>query len=188
VTYATLLRLSCLLSTSLLHLAHIHTHLSSFKRMFYWIRHASAMNNVPYLNLLNTEACCLFALVMGVGQCGVNRKNTLVPMVILSPSDSAMPCVLLRMRTWPVIEPDSKRSMLRLASASSPLRNHKRADLRREGQDIPNRLRAYRLADKKSESPAMAPSGVRQDMFVDFMICFKYSRGSLAKCVNGCKR
>ncbi len=37
------------------------------------------------------------------------------------------------------------------------------------------------LADKKSESPAMAPSGVRQDMFVDFMICFKYSRGSLAE-------
>jgi hypothetical protein len=35
------------------------------------------------------------------------------------------------------------------------------------------------LADKKSESPAMAPSGVRQDMFVDFMMCFKYSRGSL---------
>lgn len=30
----------------------------------------------------------------------------------------------------------------------------------------------------------MAPSGVRQDMFVDFIICFKYSRGSLTECVN----
>lgn len=37
------------------------------------------------------------------------------------------------------------------------------------------------LADKKSESPAMAPSGVRQDIFVDFIMCFKYSRGSLTK-------
>jgi hypothetical protein len=47
--------------------------------------------------------------------------------------------------------------------------------------NVPNRLRAYILADKKSESPAIAPSGVRQDMFVDFMMCFKYSRGPLAR-------
>ena len=50
-----------------------------------------------------------------------------------------------------------------------------------ENKRAPNKLRAYKLADKKSESPAMAPSGVRQDIFVDFIMCFKYSRGSLAK-------
>jgi len=35
------------------------------------------------------------------------------------------------------------------------------------------------LADKKSQFPDMAPSGVRHDIFVAFMTCFKYSRGSL---------
>jgi hypothetical protein len=29
------------------------------------------------------------------------------------------------------------------------------------------------FADKKSQSPDMAPSGVRQDMLVDFMTCFR---------------
>ena len=46
----------------------------------------------------------------------------IAPMVILSPSDRAIPCVLLRMRTCPVMVPDSRRSMLRFASASSPER------------------------------------------------------------------
>jgi hypothetical protein len=61
------------------------------------------------------------------------------------------------------------------------LRSHKRVDPSQAVQHVPNRLRAYILADKKSESPAIAPSGVRQDIFVDFMMCFKYSRGSLAR-------
>jgi hypothetical protein len=41
------------------------------------------------------------------------------------------------------------------------------------------------LADRKSQSPDMAASGVRQDMFmfVDFMTCFK-SRGSLYRCIS----
>jgi hypothetical protein len=73
--------------------------------------------------------------------------------------------------------------MLRFARASSPIiipmslrlggtqgRNH-----------VPNRLRAYIFAERKSQSPDMAPSGVRHDMFVDFMTCFKYSRGSLGR-------
>lgn len=42
------------------------------------------------------------------------------PIVILSPSDRAIPCVLLRIRTCPVIVPASVRSMLKLANASSP--------------------------------------------------------------------
>ena len=110
------------------------------------------------------------------------RGIMIAPMVILSPSDRAIPCVLLRMRTCPVMVPDSRRSMLRFASASSPERNISASpEMREENKRVPNRLRAYMLADKKSESPAMAPSGVRQDMFVDFMMCFKYSRGSLAR-------
>jgi hypothetical protein len=36
------------------------------------------------------------------------------------------------------------------------------------------------FADKKSHSPEVAPSGVRHDMFVAFMTCFRYSRGSLS--------
>lgn len=43
-----------------------------------------------------------------------------LPMVILSPSDKAIPCVLLRIRTWPVIVPFSVLSMDKLARASSP--------------------------------------------------------------------
>ena len=103
-------------------------------------------------------------------------------MVILSPSDSAIPCVLLRMRTCPVMVPDSRRSMLRFASASSPKGTISTSPkTMEESKCVPNKLRAYMLADKKSESPAIAPSGVRQDIFVDFIMCFKYSRGSLAK-------
>ena len=43
-----------------------------------------------------------------------------IPSVIRSPSESAIPCVLLRIRTCPAMLPDSVFSMLRLASASSP--------------------------------------------------------------------
>jgi hypothetical protein len=43
----------------------------------------------------------------------------------------------------------------------------------------PNRLRAYMFADKKSQSPEVAPSGVRQDIFVAFITYLRYSRGSL---------
>ena len=52
--------------------------------------------------------------------------------------------------------------------------------LSKENKRVPNILRAYVLADRRSELPAMAPSGVRQDMFVEFIMRFKYSRGSLA--------
>jgi len=37
------------------------------------------------------------------------------------------------------------------------------------------------FADRKSQSPDSAPSGVRQDMFVTFITCERYSRGSLQK-------
>ena len=54
-----------------------------------------------------------------------------------------------------------------------------------EGQkktvDVPNKLRAYIFADRKSQSPEMAPSGVKHDIFVAFMTCLRYSRGSLLK-------
>lgn len=43
----------------------------------------------------------------------------------------------------------------------------------------PNRLRAYMFADRKSQSPEIAPSGVRHDMFVAFMTWRRYSLGSL---------
>lgn len=43
------------------------------------------------------------------------------PIVILSPSESAIPCVLLRILICPVTVPFSVRSMLRFASASSPI-------------------------------------------------------------------
>ena len=48
-----------------------------------------------------------------------------------------------------------------------------------DGECTPNKLRAYMFADKKSQSPDNAPSGVRQDMFVTFITCERYSRGSL---------
>ena len=35
------------------------------------------------------------------------------------------------------------------------------------------------FADKKSHSPEIAPSGVKQDMLVAFMTCLRYSLGSL---------
>lgn len=41
------------------------------------------------------------------------------------------------------------------------------------GKNIPKRLRAYIFADKKSQSPDNAASGVRQAMFVDFIICLR---------------
>jgi hypothetical protein len=37
----------------------------------------------------------------------------------------------------------------------------------------PNKLLAYMFALKKSQSPDRAPSGVRHDMFVVFMTCFR---------------
>jgi hypothetical protein len=43
----------------------------------------------------------------------------------------------------------------------------------------PKRLRAYRFAERKSQSPESAPSGVRQPMFVADMTCCRYARGSL---------
>lgn len=58
--------------------------------------------------------------------------------------------------------PSSVFSIDKLASASSP-----------------NRLRAHRLADKKSQSPERAASGVRQAMLVDFMMWLRYWRRSL---------
>lgn len=103
--------------------------------------------------------------------------------VIRSPNDSAIPCVLLRIRTWPVIVPASVLSMLRLANASSPgewisvVRNHQIKQM--QVWYWPNKLRAYMFADKKSQSPDMAPSGVKHDILVDFMTCLRYSRGSL---------
>lgn len=45
------------------------------------------------------------------------------PIVIRSPRESAIPCVLLRIRTWPVIVPASVRSTLRFANASSPIKH-----------------------------------------------------------------
>lgn len=51
---------------------------------------------------------------------------------------------------------------------------------RKKKQNIPKRLRAYMFADRKSHSPEVAPSGVRHDIFVAFMTCFRYSRGSLS--------
>ena len=44
------------------------------------------------------------------------------------------------------------------------------------------------FADRKSHSPEVAPSGVRHDMFVAFMTCFRYSRGSLYLEVNESKK
>ena len=67
-------------------------------------------------------ACCPFALRNGTlvraRAWGKSERDS--PMVILSPKDRAMPCVLLRIRTCPVIVPPSVRSTLRFASASSP--------------------------------------------------------------------
>ena len=84
-----------------------------------------------------------------------------------------MPCVLLRIRTWPVIVPASVLSMLRLARASSPERREKKkGSLKKEHprcqikKDLPKRLRAYIFAERKSHSPDVAPSGVRHDIFV----------------------
>lgn len=37
----------------------------------------------------------------------------------------------------------------------------------------PNKLLAYMLAERKSHSPDMAPSGVKHDMLVDFMTCLR---------------
>ena len=51
---------------------------------------------------------------------------------------------------------------------------------RKKKQNIPKRLRAYMFADRKSHLPEVAPSGVRHDIFVAFMTCFRYSRGSLS--------
>lgn len=92
-----------------------------------------------------------------------NNSTDDVHSVILSPRDSAIPCVLLRILTWPCIKPvPSTFSILKFANASSP-----------------KTLRAYKLADKKSHSPERAASGVRHAIFVDFMICARYWRRSL---------
>jgi hypothetical protein len=60
--------------------------------------------------------------------------------------------------------PSSVFSIDKLAKASSP-----------------NKLFAQRFADKKSQSPSSAPSGVKQAIFVDFIMCCKYTRRSLRK-------
>lgn len=83
-------------------------------------------------------------------------KERDIPSVMRSPRDKAMPCVLLRIRTCPEIDPVSIFSMLKFARASSP-----------------NRLRAYRFAERKSQSPDIAPSGVRHAMFVEFIMCLR---------------
>lgn len=112
----------------------------------------------------------------------LNNEGNHTPRVILSPSDSAMPCVLLRIRTWPCICPVSSTfSMLRFARASSP---GKQPQVRTQACVLtrrysPNKLRAYMFADRKSQSPDRAPSGVKHDMFVDFMMWSRYSRKSL---------
>jgi hypothetical protein len=36
---------------------------------------------------------------------------------------------------------------------------------------LPNKLRAYIFADRKSHSPERAPSGVKHDMLVAFITC-----------------
>lgn len=84
------------------------------------------------------------------------ERGRYIPSVMRSPRDKAIPCVLLRIRTCPEIDPVSIFSMLKFARASSP-----------------NRLRAYRFAERKSQSPDIAPSGVRHAMFVEFMMCFR---------------
>lgn len=63
-------------------------------------------------------------------------------------------------------------SMLRFARASSPKKwdGDEKLTAQVARKDIPNRLRAYIFADKKSQSPDNAASGVRHAMFVDFMI------------------
>ena len=75
----------------------------------------------------------------------LRRKHT------LSPRDSAIPCVLLRIRTCPLIDPSSAFSNETFANASSP-----NTDL------------ALRFADRKSHSPDSAASGVRHIILVDF--------------------
>lgn len=73
--------------------------------------------------------------------------------MILSPSESAIPCVFDRMRTCPVNVPSASFSIDRFASASSP-----KSD------------RAYKFADKNPQSPSSAASGVRQAMLVEDMM------------------
>lgn len=98
------------------------------------------------------------------------------PIVIRSPNERAIPWVLLRIRTCPVMVPASVRSTLKFARASSPVRV---TYSQYEGNsiteicvlDLPNKLRAYRFPDKKSQSPERAPSGVRHAMFVTFITC-----------------
>ena len=76
--------------------------------------------------------------------------------------------------------PVSVLSMLKLANASSPTMSRWNDKLTMDGGEYaPNKLRAYMFADRKSQSPDNAPSGVRQDMFVTFITCERYSRGSL---------
>jgi hypothetical protein len=82
---------------------------------------------------------------------------------------------------------------LRLASASSPERRVFRQKTflcqGKKKQNGPQRFRAHMLADRKSHSPEVAPSGVRHDMFVAFMTCFRCARGSLSDLeVNASKK
>jgi len=120
-----------------------------------------------------------------LGSDGPQNWRHASPIVILSPSESAIPWVLLRIRTCPVIVPATVRSILRLASASSPIIRAKSCRISLCGairgltNHEPNKLRAYMFADRKSQSPESAPSGVKQDIFVTFMTCSRYSRGSL---------
>ena len=107
--------------------------------------------------------------------------------VILSPRLRAIPCVLLRMRMWPVTLRFGIFSKHTLASASSPDARETlprmrwrgrtaglrigRATHRHSGHDVPKMLRAYKLAARKPQSPSSAERGVRQFMLVRLIRC-----------------
>ena len=79
-------------------------------------------SSVPTLKPMQ-EACFLFELQYASAVSTPRGHLTVwqhLPIVIRSPKDSAIPCVLLRIRTCPVIVPVSVRSTLRFARASSP--------------------------------------------------------------------
>ena len=86
----------------------------------------SPRSNVAYLglysDLISFSLRCVFVFNVVDQWLALAEGSMFAPMVILSPSDSAIPCVLLRIRTCPVMVPDSRRSILRFASASSPRR------------------------------------------------------------------
>ena len=126
-------------------------------------------------------ACCLFVLHQP-SYFFLVRKRSYTPIVIRSPSERAIPCIFLWMRTCSVILPASVRSTLRLASASSP----------KKYAFVPVKKIVF-VPRKRSETTHQEtsgvhvhrqevtfPTGVRHDIFVAFMACFRYSRRSLS--------